>query len=87
VHSASTPGFAAIKGKDVKYKDLVDAKFLPLVVDNFGVRTPSSIEVLHSIARSSTVRNGLTVAKAFHHLVKGCPIQKASDYDDEGSSI
>ena len=78
VHSASTPGFAAIKGKDVKYKDLVDAvgsKFLPLVVDNFGVRTPSSIEILHSIAQSSTVWNGLTVAKAFRHLVKRLSVQ------------
>ena len=24
MHSASTPGLAAIKGKDVKHKDLVD---------------------------------------------------------------
>ena len=47
----------------------------PLVVDNFGVWTPSSIEVLRSIARSSTVRNGLAVSTAFHHLVERLSVQ------------
>ena len=44
-------------------------------MDNFGVWTPSSIEVLRSIARSSTVRNGLFVAIAFHHLVEWLSVQ------------
>ena len=54
--SASSPGFAALKGemeKDAWHRDLVEAAggiFFPLVVDNFGVWMPSSIEVLHSIA-------------------------------------
>ena len=59
--------------KDARHKNLVEAAggvFFPLVVDNFGVWTPSSIEVLRSIARSSTVRNGLPVSTAFHHLVE-----------------
>ena len=49
--------------------------FFPLVVDNFGVWTPSSIEVLRSIARSSTVRNGLSVGTAFHHLMERLGVQ------------
>ena len=49
--SASLPGFAALKGemeKDARHRDLVEdagGVFFPLVVDNFGVWTPSSIEV------------------------------------------
>ena len=79
--SASSPGFAALKGKmakDARHRDLVEAAgdvFYPLVVDNFGVWTPSSIEVLRSIARSSTVRNGLSVAIAFYHLVERLSVQ------------
>ena len=60
--------------KDARHRDLVEAAegvFFPLVVDNFGVWMPSSIEVLRSIARSSTVRNGPSVSTAFHHLVSG----------------
>ena len=45
------------------------------MVDNFGVWTPSSIEVLRSIARSSTVRNGLPVSTAFHHLMERLSVQ------------
>jgi len=48
-------GFAALKGE-------AGGEFLPLVVDNFGVWTPSSIEILHSITKSSTVRNGLSTS-------------------------
>jgi len=50
-----TPGFAALRGKmekDARHKELVEAaggEFLPLVVDNFGVWTPSSVEIHHSI--------------------------------------
>ena len=64
-HSTLSSGFAALRGeveKDVRHWGLVKAAggvFFPLVVDNFGVWTPSSIEVLCSIARSSTDRNGL----------------------------
>ena len=80
-HSASASGFAALKGemeKDARHKNLVEAAggvFFPLVVDNFGVWTPSSIEVLRSIARSSTVRNGLPVSTAFHHLMERLSVQ------------
>jgi len=80
-HSAITPGFAALKGEvktDARHKELVEeagGEFLPLVVDNFGVWTPSSIEILCSIARSSTVRNGLSTSKAFRHLVERLSVQ------------
>ena len=80
-HSASSPGFAALKGemeRDARHRDLVEdagGVIFPLVVDNFGVWTPSSIEVLHSIARSSTVRNGLSVGTAFHHLMERLSVQ------------
>ena len=73
-HSASSPGFAALKGemeKDARHRDLVEdagGVFFPLVVDNFGVWIPSSIEVLRSIARSSTV-------SAFHHLMEQLSVQ------------
>ena len=51
VHSASTSEFAALQEmeKDARHNNLVEAagsKFLPLVVDNFGMWTPSSIEIL-----------------------------------------
>ena len=55
-HSASSPGFAALKGemeKDAQHRDLVEdagGVFFPPVVDNFGVWTPSSIKVPCSIA-------------------------------------
>ena len=55
-HSALSSGFAALRGeveKDMQHRGLVEAAggvFFPLVVDNFGVWTPSNIEVLHSIA-------------------------------------
>ena len=49
--------------------------FSTIVVDNFGIWTPSSIEVLCSIARSSTVRNGLSVSTAFRHLVERLSVQ------------
>ena len=64
-HSAVSPGFAALRGeikKDARHRGFVEAArgvVLPLVVDNFGVWTPSSIEVLRSVARTSTVRNDL----------------------------
>ena len=45
-------------------------EFLPLVVDNFGIWTPSSVEILHSIARISTMQNELSTGKAFRHLVE-----------------
>ena len=70
-HSAITPGFAALRRemeKDAKHKALVEAaggEFLPLVVDNFGIWTPSSVEILRSIAWISTVRNGLSTDRAF----------------------
>ena len=80
-HSAITPGFAALRGemeKDAKHKALVEAaggEFLPLVVDNFGIWTPSSVEILRSIARISTVWNGLSIGKAFHQLVERLSVQ------------
>ena len=46
-----------------------------LINNLLGVWTPSSIEVLRSIARSSTVRNGLSVSTAFHHLVERLSVQ------------
>ena len=49
--------------------------WITLVVDNFGVWTPSSIEVLRSIARTSTVCNGLSVSTSFRHLVERLCIQ------------
>ena len=64
--------------KDARHRDLVEdagGVFFPLVVDNFGVWTPSSIEVLRSIARSSTVRNGLSVGAAFCHLMERLSVQ------------
>ena len=45
------------------------------VVDNFGVWTPSSIEVLRSVARTSTVCNGLSVSTSFRHLVERLCVQ------------
>ena len=45
------------------------------MVENFGVWTPSSIEISRSIARSSTVQNDLTVGKAFRHLVERLSVQ------------
>ena len=77
-HSASALGFAVLKGemeKDAWHKNLAGGVFFPLVVDNFGVWTPSSFEVLCSIARSSTLRNGLSVSIAFHHLVERLSVQ------------
>ena len=65
-HSAITPGFTTLRRemeKDARYKALVEAaggEFLPLVVDNFGIWTPSSVEIVRSIAQISTVRNGLS---------------------------
>ena len=56
--------------KDTQYKTLVEAAgggFL--VVDNFGIGTPSSVEILHSIAWISTVWNGLSTGKAFATLL------------------
>ena len=44
--------------KDARHRRLVEATggvFFPLVVDNFEVWTPSSIEVLCSVARTSTL--------------------------------
>ena len=49
--------------------------FFPWAVDNFGVWTPSSIEVFVSIARSSTVHNGLAISTAFRHLVERLSVQ------------
>ena len=80
-HSAITPGFAALRGemeKDAKHKALIEAvggDFLPLVVDNFGIWTPSSVEILRSIARISTVWNGLSTDKAFCYLVERLSVQ------------
>ena len=77
-HSAITPGFVALRGEMEKDKALVDAaggEFLPLVVDNFGIWTPSSVEILHSIARISTVQNGLSKGKVFCHLVEQLSVQ------------
>ena len=80
-HSAVSPGFAALRGemeKDARHRGLVEAAggvFFPLVVDNFGVWTPSSIEVLRSVARTSTVRNGLSVSTSFRHLVERLCVQ------------
>ena len=48
---------------------------LPLVVDKFGVWTPSSIEVFHSIVHSSTASNGPPVGTDFCHLVEQLSIQ------------
>ena len=42
----------------------------PLVVDKFGVWTPSSIEVFRSIVHSSTTSNGPPVGIDFCHLVE-----------------
>ena len=59
--------------KDAQHKMLVEAaggEFLPLVVDNFGIWTPSSVEILCSIAWISTVQNGLSAGKAVCHLVE-----------------
>ena len=64
--------------KDAQHKNLVEAArgvFFPLVVDNFGVWAPSSIEVLCSIIRSSMVHNGLSVNTAFHHLMERLSVQ------------
>ena len=69
-HSALSLGFAALTGEIKKYaqhRGLVKAAggvFFPLVVDNFGVWTPSSIEVLHFVACTSTVCNGLSFSTA-----------------------
>ena len=81
VHSAVSPGFAALRGemeKDARHRELVEASggvFFPLVVDDFGVWTPSSIKVLRSVARTSTVRNGLSVSTSFRHLVERLCVQ------------
>ena len=47
----------------------------PLVVDKFGVWTPSSIEVFHSIVHSSTASNGPPVGTDFCHLVEQLSVQ------------
>ena len=44
-------------------------------MDNFGVWTPSSVDVLHSVARAFTVRNGLSVSTSFHHLMERLSFQ------------
>ena len=81
MYSAASPGFAARRGKmekDAWHKGLVEAAggvFSPLVMDNFSVWTPSSIQVLCSIARSSTAHNILVVSTAFHHLVERLSVQ------------
>ena len=80
-HSAVSPGFAALRGEmeiDAWHRRLVEAAggvFFPLVVDNFGVWTPSSIEVLRSVTHTSTVCNGLSVSTSFHHLVERLCVQ------------
>ena len=80
-HSAIIPGFAAFRGemeKDDQHNMLVEAaggEFLPLLVDNLGIWTPLSVEILCSIAQISTVRNGLSTGKAFHHLVEWLIVQ------------
>ena len=54
--------------KDAWHKTLVEVvggEFLPLVVDNLSIWTPSSVKILRSIAWISTVRNGLSTGKAF----------------------
>ena len=59
--------------KDAQHSRLVKVAggvFFPLVVDNFGVWTPSSTEMLCSVAGTSTVRNGLSVSTSFRHLVE-----------------
>ena len=64
--------------KDAWHMTLVEAgggEFLPLVVDNFGIWTPSSVEILHSIAWISTVRNELSTGMAFCHLVERLSVQ------------
>ena len=43
--------------------------------DNLSIWTPSSTEILHSITRSFTVRNGLSTGKAFQHLVELLTVQ------------
>ena len=49
--------------------------FFPLVVDKFGVWTPSSIEVFRSIVHSSTTSNGPPVGTDFCHLVEQLSVQ------------
>ena len=46
-----------------------------MIVDNFGIWTPFSIEVLYSIVHSSAASNGLPVDIAFCHLVKHLSVQ------------
>ena len=41
-------------------------------MDNYGV---SSVEVLHSVACTSTVHNGLSVSTYFQHLVEQLSVQ------------
>ena len=80
-HSTLSPEFAALRGemeKDAQHRRLVEAVggvFFPLVLDNFGVCTPSSIEVLCSVAHTSTVCNGLSVNTSFCHLVERLCVQ------------
>ena len=67
--------FTALRGemeKDAQHKMLVEATggvFLPLVVDNLDIWTPSSVEILCSFAQISNIQNELSTDKGFCHLV------------------
>ena len=72
--SASTAGTAAAAGeleKDIRYLETVEASgcsFYPLAVESFGVWTPSSLELLKSIARKTTLHTGTRFNQAINRL-------------------
>ena len=91
-HSAFSSGLAALRGemeKDAWHRGLVEdaGDAFPLVVDNFDVWTPLSIEVLYFIAQSSTVHSGLPVSTAFHHLVERLNVSSIYRYNAKNNDI
>ena len=53
-------------------------------MDNFGVWTLSSVEILRSIAQISTVRNRLSTGKAFCHIVERLSVQLYRSVEEDG---
>ena len=91
-HSAFSSGLAALRGEMEKdawhrglFEDAGDA--FPLVVDNFDVWIPLSIEMLYFIAQSSTVHSGLPVSTAFHHLVERLNVSSIYRYNAKNNDI
>jgi len=73
---ASHAGVAAAAGeaaKDMHHADAVHQAggvFFPLVVETFGVWTPSSLELLRRVAARTTTASGLAASRATNNLLQ-----------------